>query len=113
MRAPLEHQASVPKNKARQKNAGRGESGAAFSKDARKAVQKNGEPQDKKRGERNKKTVAIRRDPRPIRIRRDEIIKRAGRKQEGSADARYAPPKGHQPDHGEEQNGRPGNHSVI
>src|SRR5580693_687106 len=62
VRAPLEHQSGVPKNKASQKNARRCESRAAFSKAARETVQKNGEPQDKKRGERDKKAAAIRRD---------------------------------------------------
>ena len=80
MRAPLKHQSNIPENKAGQKNGRSGEGGATRSKDAREAVEKNGEPQDKKRGERNKKAVAIRRDARPIRVRRDEIIKRDSRK---------------------------------
>src|SRR5580704_1947755 len=113
VRAPLKHQAGVPENKAGEKNARGGECGVRRSKDAREAIQKNAQPQNKKRGKRNKKAASIRRNSRPIRIRRDEVIKRDHRHQKGSAHARHAPPEGHEADESEEKNRRPRKQTVI
>src|ERR1700676_542027 len=112
-RAPLEHQAGIPEDKAGEKNAGSAEGGAASPKDASETVEKDGEAQDKKRRERNKKTASIRRNARPIRIGSDEVIKCDRRYEKGSANTRHAAPEAYEADESEEKKRRPGKQAVI
>ncbi len=75
MRAPLEHQAGVPERSGGEKGERGGKSGARGTEELSRAIEKNGEAENEKRSERNKKAVAVRRDAGPIRVAGDENIK--------------------------------------
>jgi len=75
MRAPLEHEASVPESSDGEKGDCGSESGALGAEESRGAVEKNGEAENEKRRERNEKAVAVRRDAGPVRVTGNEKIK--------------------------------------
>lgn len=75
VRAPLEHEADVPKGSGGEKGEGGGARGAGGAEELRGAIEKNGEAENEKGSEGNKKAVAVRRDAGPIGVAGDENIK--------------------------------------
>lgn len=79
----------------------------------RGAVEENGKAEDEERSERNEKAVAERRNARPVRIARDEKIKRQEGGEEWSARARLAPAEENQSGNCENKDGSPGKQAVV
>ena len=71
MRAPLEHEASVPESEDGEKSASSGEGGAAGAEELSGAIEKNSEAENEKRSERNEKAIAVGRDAVPIGVTGD------------------------------------------
>lgn len=111
--APLEHEAGVPESEDGKKSPSGGESGGARMEELRGAVEKNGEAENKERGERNEKAVAVRRDAGPIGVTGDEKIKSEKGGEKWSANAAFPSPENKKSDHGENKNGRPREEAVI
>jgi len=109
----LEHQAHVPEDEQSEDDAGDGEGGAIRTKELRDAIEKNGQADNEKSSERNKKAVAVRRDAGPIRIAGDEKIKGKESRKERSANAGFAAPEKKEADDGKKKNGSPGEEAVI
>src|SRR6267142_2087120 len=83
------------------------------TEELRGAIEENGEAEDEKRGERNEKAVAERRNARPIGVTGDEKIKSQEGGEEWSADARLAPAKENQSGNREKKDRGPDKQSVI
>ena len=113
VRTPLEHEADVPESEEGEDCGGRGESGARGAEELRDALQENGEAENEKRGERNEKAVAERRDACPVWIARDEKIKRHEGGEERSASSRLAPAEKNQSGNGEKKDGSPREQAVV
>ena len=113
MRAPLEHEADVPERSGGEKGEGGGACGAGGAKELCGAIEKNGEAENENGSERNKKTVAVRRDAGPIGVAGDEKIKSEKGGKQRNADARFAAAEEEKPREGEKKNGSPGKKTVI
>ena len=113
MRTPLEHEADVPEDEESEDCGGSGESGARGAEELGGAAEENGEAQDEKRGKRNEKAVAERRDTRPVWIARDEKIERHEGGEERSAGTRLVPAEKNQSGDGEKKDGGPGEQTVV
>ena len=113
MRTPLEHEAGVPESEDGKKSASGGEGGAARMEELRGAIEKNSKTENKERGERNEKAVAVRRDTGPIGVTRDEKIKSKKGREKWSANAALPPPEDKKPGDREIKNGRPRKQAVI
>src|SRR5712692_4836908 len=113
MRAPLEHQADVPERSGGKKGERGGERGTGGAEKLRGAIEKNGEAENEKRGERNEKAVAVRRDAGPIGVTRNEKVKSEKGGEKRSADARFTAPEKKKSDEGEKKNRCPGEKTVI
>src|SRR6266850_3713983 len=101
MRTPLEHEAGIPEAEEGENCGGGGESGARRAKELRGAGEENGEAENERRGERNEKTAAKRRNARPVWIASDEKIKRQHGSEERTAGARLTPAEENQSGDGE------------
>src|SRR3989442_1410711 len=93
MRTPLEHKADVPEDEDREDGASGGKRGSAGAKVLRGAVEENAEAENEERRQRNEKTVAVRRNSRPVRVTSNEKVKGEECGEECSAGARLAPPE--------------------
>lgn len=112
VRAPLKHEAEIPKNKEGEDEGSCG-SNSGGTKPVGTALQKNGEPDDEKNGERNEEAIAIGRDAGPVGIRSHEIVKSERGAKDRAADAGSSATKKKDADGGEEQEWSPGKEAVV
>src|SRR6266481_1218616 len=113
MRAPLEDEANVPESEDRKQANRSDERTPLGGKEFGGAIEKNSEAQNEKRGERNKKAIAIGRDAGPIGITGDKKVESEKGCEKGSAGAVLPAPENEKTNDGEHKNGRPGEQSVI
>ena len=113
VRAPLKHQASVPKRENSQDDAGDEDCGAAIGEALEDNVQKKRQADYEYEGERNEKAVAVRGDTGPVWIAGDEEIKSEGGCKKRASDEGFAAPKKQETDDGKQNYGGPGEKAVI
>ncbi len=113
MRTPLKDEADVPERSGGKESERGSKGGAGGAEELRGAIEKNGEAENKKRCERNEKTVAVRRDAGPVGVAGDEKIKSEKGGKQWSTHALFAAPEEEKSCQGKKKNGSPGKKTVI